>query len=240
MEKGGKGSEDGDEAHGIDAAAAVDGAIVWGTKLVRTVGVMVPALCRGWGACLMNAWMRGSWTNSTGSWKMMSVPVFRPFAWLHSSSTSPYALPPEADHIAVHARPRPDVRERIPHGRELGTLTGRALAGASLGKPGLGCDERRRHEAGGAGHGECQEEGCKEAHGAWRSGQESIEVKEMEITARGRQGGDPRHETGNRMHNRANLRWLWCVWWVVCWIVLPYRFLLCVDSLRKSCQTVTD
>jgi len=143
-------------------------------------------------------------------------------------------LPPEADHIAVHARPRPDVRERIPHGRELGTLTGRALAGASLGKPGLGCDERRRHEAGGAGHGECQEEGCKEAHGAWRSGQESIEVKGMEITARGRQGGDPRHETGDRMHNRANLRWLWCVWWVVCWIVVPCRFLLCVDSLKEK------
>jgi hypothetical protein len=103
---------------------------------------------------------------------------------MHSSSTPRHVLLPEADHTVVHARPRPDELELFFLGRELGTLTGRALAGASLGKPGLGCDERRRHEAGGAGHGECQEEGCKEAHGSWRSGQESIEVQGMEISSR--------------------------------------------------------
>jgi hypothetical protein len=92
--KAAKGQRTGTGAHGIDAAAAVDGAIVRGTKLVRTMGVTVPALCRGWGACLMNAWMRESWTNLTGRWKNMSVPVFRPLAWLHSSSTSPYAASP--------------------------------------------------------------------------------------------------------------------------------------------------
>jgi hypothetical protein len=69
-----------------------------------------------------------------------------------------------------------------------------------------------------------------------RDQSQSTEVKGMEITARGRQGGDPRHETGDRMYNRANLRWLWCVWWVVCWIVSAIPISLVCRQLRKSCQ----